>query len=180
MRALFIAFACILTALNHGYAQSLPDYPSYRFVGQIGGVPQDSTFVSNAQGILTADANTYGSFHFMSLAAQGEPGMDLSFKYRCVWMNNDNQLVSSPTYSGGSSCPPGGAAQSRFVRAIVVELDGTNKDDYLLEYECWIGYFNQNRLDPFGRVPAGTMCGHETGGAPQEWLSRIVFYLRRK
>lgn len=159
------------------HAQTLPDYPAFQLVGQIGGNPNTSTFNSSAEGILTANANTYGSFHYIALSSKWDVSK-LSFKISCVYINGADQLVTTPTYSDGQNCPQA-TGQSRFIRAIKLQLDGPNKQDYDLRYSCKIGYFQQNTLTDFGEVAAGQWCGHTEGGAPKEWLAQIVVKLRR-
>ncbi len=160
-------------------ANSLPDYPPFELRGQIGGNPSKSVFTSDASGILTANANVYGSFHDISLRSKWNPDQ-LRLRFSCVYVNNDNNIVSAPTYKDGENCPPSGSATSRFIRAIRIELDGANRDDYNLRYSCLIGYFNQKHHTPVAEVSAGQYCGNVSGGAPQEWLSQIVVKLSRK
>lgn len=156
------------------------DYPLYVFSYQVGGSAPSEPIISNEFGRIDAKANQFGSFHWVQLDPHVTFKDEIGFKYRCVFINNANQIVITPTYESFSPCPPGKSSESRFIRAISVELTGPDRDLYRLEYECWIGYFKQYRLDYFGRVEQGNLCGREAGGAPQEWISRIVFYVWRK
>lgn len=179
MRKISLAALTLAVSTTAVSAQALPDYPSYVFSGQIGGNSQLTTIGSNPSGVLEVTANQFGSFHDMALVSN-TAAIDLRFEYSCVYVNNANQVITSPTYSRGQRCPPQGAADSRFVRAVRVMLSGADKDAYEFDYECWIGYFRQNTLTSFGRVAEGQYCGNVSGGAPQEWLTKIQFRLRRK
>jgi hypothetical protein len=174
-----LSYAAGFLAAQSAFAQPLPDYPPFQFTGQIGGNPNISTFHSDAVGTLIAKATGFGSFHTMTLTSDWNPAR-LGFKYPCVYARGaQSTLATSPTYSDGQECPPGGPAASNFVRAIKITLTGSEQNNYALEAQCTVGYFGQHRVDVLPTVSSGQFCGHETGGAPLEWINQIEIRLHR-
>lgn len=178
MRSIVIVVWLMLTP-GGASAQSLPDYPSFSLSGQIGGNSNISTFNSDSGGMLQARANTFGSFHMLTLKSNWDPNR-LRFEYSCVYAFAPN-LIETPTYDDGQPCPSGGGpANSNFVRAIRISLAGSEASHYILTSQCWIGFFRQNVHDTLQPVGDGQWCGRRTGGAPQEWISWIEIRLHRR
>lgn len=163
----------LVTLVAGGVYGAAPPYPEYNVQGQVGG-STNQIWKSNAVGSVDANAVAHRNFHYLTFNSTWD-ATQLKFKYRCVFKATTNppQFARSGTVNDGTPCPPGGAGASHYVKAISVELDGPEKANYQLEYDCWIAYKGQPHESYFGPKKAGEYCGNETGGAPDEWITRL-------
>jgi hypothetical protein len=167
------------TSANVGAAsgQPLPDFPPYSFSAIEGGTSNYRTENSRPDGTLKFDAHTVNSFRSFKISPSwGSIG--LSVTYKCFYKAHGT-VVASPTYSDGEPCPSAQIGDAQYIRAFTIDLDGPNKDKFSLSYRCWIALLGQHNVEDQGPHKPGAICGHNVGGAPDEWVSQLTISLTR-
>jgi hypothetical protein len=76
--------------------------------------------------------NSRASFHTIGLSIIEPRG--LKARVGCTFINAAEQLVEGPWVEDGGQSPPGGVANSRYIQAIRIDLDGEEKRNYKVSY----------------------------------------------
>lgn len=159
MRYVIVIFALSVAFLFDSTSTEAQEIPLYTLSAFISGSTKETSTRSTPDGHASLSGDP-ATFHFMRLSS--DLPERLSFKMLCRYWDNDTKQPEDAVGEAGGSCPPFGPSKSARIQAILIVLEGPDKERYRLEARCQFhGEMNNVEvLFNFLRHPAQSWCGY--------------------